>query len=360
MDMLDKAIEFIKSCKPESTAIVYHTGCGDGIASAAILTRTFVKHFGKAPRDVIPASPGKLQHVKFPSSAKQIIFVDIAADQNPDVLLKLKNRAKIAIFDHHQINKNMNKFGILHVHPELFQKRLTGEKYCGSKLTYDICSKITNVTDLAWIAGIGLIHDMGAQHWKEFMDFIYTLHPELKKGKDIYGFDSELGTLTSILTSGRDIKDGERLALQAVLLAEDPEDIRKEEKLVAVKQARDKDVSKYVTNWKKYAKIYKDLDLAVLEVKSKFEIKSPVGTVLSIKNPDYTFVIIDREGNEAKLSFRSQKRKVDCNKLAKLSAVPLGGSGGGHVPAAGAFIPVKNLEAFKKKLPELVKQLSKK
>jgi len=122
--MLNEAADFIRNCKPKNTAVVYHRGCGDGISAAAILIKTFEKYFGERPAKIIYANPGKLDLVKIPAFYEYIIFTDLAADQNLKEVLRWSKRSKIAVFDHHTIANNLNEHGILHVHPDLFQKEL--------------------------------------------------------------------------------------------------------------------------------------------------------------------------------------------------------------------------------------------
>ena len=70
--------------------------------------------------------------------------------------------------------------------------------------------------------------------------------------------------------------------------------------------------------------------------------------MLSIRNPNYTFVIFRKMGDFTNISLRRQDGKVDCGKLAMLATKNLKNSnGGGHTPAAGAFIMTRDLEKFK-------------
>jgi nanoRNase/pAp phosphatase (c-di-AMP/oligoRNAs hydrolase) len=108
------------------------------------------------------------------------------------------------------------------------------------------------------------------------------------------------------------------------------------------------EINEVVENWKEMAEIHEDKQLVFLELKTRFAIKSPVSTILSIKNPNYTFIIFRGKGEHINVSLRRQDGKVDCGKLAGLATKGLeNAGGGGHAPAAGASIMKKDMEKFK-------------
>jgi single-stranded DNA-specific DHH superfamily exonuclease len=354
--MLNLAADFIKHCNPKETTVVYHGGCGDGLAAAAILLRTFQKLFGEMPKAKF-ASPGVVAKLNLHS--KTIIFVDLAVDQEKDYLLNLAKNSKILILDHHQVSNNLNKEGILHVHPDFFSK-IPGVRYPGSKLTFDVCSILTDICDLDWIVAIGLIHDVGAEHWKPFLDKVFAKYPEL--GRKTYTYEGKIGQLVSIITAGQELKNGNELALKVLLEADRPSDILdakipEVEDLLEVNKERMKEFNYYVENWEKLADYNRKLKLVIYDVDLKHKISSALSTALSKRNPNLLFIIMNQESPSVlKINFRQTLEKVDCNWLAKESTKPFGGSGGGHKPAAGARIHPKFKEKFKEKVRELLKE----
>ena len=350
--MLNEGADFIKNCKPKKTAVVYHRGCGDGISAAAVLIKTFERHFNERPAKIIYANPGRLDIVRIPSYYEYIIFVDLAADQNVKELSQWSENAKIAIFDHHKINQDMNKHGILHVHPDIFQKKIESSRYCGAKLTYDICSLVADISDFDWIAGVGIINDVGGSAWKKFLDGIYSKYPELNQSKKKYDFSSQLGEIASLFSAGKDRAGGERLALEVAIGAESPKDLidctGKAALLGKYKKQRETEISSYTTDWKSKAEVYNNL--VIYEIHPKYEIVSPISTIISMQEKKKTVVILRVDGDYVKVSYRNQTATIDCNKLAMQLSELFGGTGGGHPQAAGGIIPVKNLDAFRKKL----------
>jgi single-stranded DNA-specific DHH superfamily exonuclease len=356
MSDLTKAADFIKESKPEETVVVYHGGCGDGLAAAAILQRTFFKLFGSMPKAKF-ASPSVVSKLNLHN--KTIIFADLAVDQEKDYVLGLAKNSRILILDHHQMVNNLNKEGILHVHPDLFGK-IPGVRYPGAKLAFDVCSLITNIDDLDWLVLIGLFHDVGAEYWKPFIDKVFAKYKEL--GKVTYEYKGKIAELVAIMTSGQEMKRGNELALKVLQEAERPSDILEAyspevEELIAANKEREKELTYYLDNWEKLADYNRKLKLVIYDVELKHKISSALSTALSKRHPDLTFIVLNQESPSVlKLNFRQTLEKVDCNWLAKASTEPFGGSGGGHKPASGGRIHPKFKEKFKEKVRELLKE----
>lgn len=354
--MLKSAAEFIKQCEPSETTIVYHGGCGDGITAAAILLRTFKKHFGAMPKSKF-ASPGAVG--KLALSSKFVVLVDLAVGQEKDYLTRLAQNSNILILDHHELTSNLNKeANILQVHPSLFSD-IPGVSYPGAKLAFDACSLLADIQELDWLAAVGLVHDVAGKAWKGFIDSVFNKYKEL--GKKSYTYESKLGEISSILTAGQEIKNGNALALKVCLEAQRPSDILEESlpetsTLVEINKEREKELKYYVDNWEKLAEFDKKLSLVFYDVDLKHRISSAIATSLSLKNPDLLFVIMNKESPAVlKINFRQAQQKVDCAWLARASTEPFGGAGGGHKPAAGARIPPKYKEKFKERVRELLK-----
>jgi single-stranded DNA-specific DHH superfamily exonuclease len=355
MSNLTKAADFIKNCDPKQTTIVYHGGCGDGLASAAILLKTFQKLFEELPKTKF-ASPGVVAKLNIHS--KYIIFVDTAVDQEKNYLLNLAKESKILVLDHHPVNNDLNKDGILHVHPAFFSD-VPGVRYPGAKLTFDVCSLITDTKDMDWIAAIGLIHDVGAEYWKPFMDKVFLKYKEL--GKVTYTYSGKIGELVSLITAGQELRNGNELSLKVLFEAERPSDILEAklpdvEDLMEVNKGREEELKYYVDNWEQLADYNKKLGLVIYDVELKHKISSALSTVLSKKHPDLIFIVMNQEGPSVlKLNFRQTLEKIDCNWLAKESTAEFGGSGGGHKPASGGRIHPKYKEKFKEFVKDLLK-----
>ncbi len=361
MELLSKAAQFLKQAEPVSTAVVYHKACGDGIAAAAIVARTFQKLAGKLPKIIAYAYNEDFKKLSMVlSKYKFAIFVDLAIDRNKDVLVALSKSTKVLIVDHHELTNNLNEFGILHVHPKFFWQG-NSSKYVGAKLAYDICAEVTDVREMCWLAGVGLIHDIGSEDFKDFMNQIYKKFPELKEGKNIYGFESRLGQIVSVITAASYGSKAETAAVKLCIEANDPMAILESKYaearlLMHLKEEINEKIKHYVDNWKKEAACDAKLNLAVYEIKSKHNITGPVSTILSLKNPDVIFVMYKKIGSIIKISTRNQTKRINCDELTKRLAANLtDGIGGGHIPAAGGSFAAKDLKKFLELLPKFVK-----
>lgn len=358
--MMKKAIEFIKNCKGK-TVLVYDTD-GDGIGAAVIVAKTLERLFSKFPV-AIPNSHDenfitkKLYKEILKQKPKFIITLDMPADQGLDFVLKLAKKSKILVIDHHQIHNNLNKFeNIVHLNPVFLKIKMLPYKYCVSKIAYDICSKIINIEDLNWLAGIGIINDYCGEEWKDFLDEVYKKYTDLI-GKELYSFDSNLGYICHLISSGYYFgKKYRGLGYKACLEAPSPAELLKAEtpiskKLKKLYEKVETEIKKAMKNWKKDAEIVENKKLIFLKLKTKMLIQSPISTKISLEKPDYTIVVINTSNEKAYISIRRRDGKVDCGKLASTVVKGLkNSSGGGHVPAAGANILKKDLEEFKNRM----------
>lgn len=359
MDFLEKAADFIKGCN-EKTALIYDID-GDSIGSAVIIAKTIEKMFCYAPEafpinhDLFAVDGGIYKEID-EKEIKNIIIVDVAVDETPEYVLKIAEKAKVLVIDHHQIHKDLNKFkNILYVNPHFWNSKIEPVKYCASKITYDICAKATDVEELSWLAGMGIINDYCGEAWKDFLDTVYEKYPTLKQGKEPYSFDSNLGLINHMITSGyyHSGMRGGKIAYEACLEASSPLELLEVKTLKAkiLKRYYDDvqdDINETVNNWRDGAEVHEDKKLIFLRLNTRFSIQSPVATILGIKIPNYTWVIFRRKGESIHASFRRNDGKVDCGKLAESATKGLeNANGGGHYPAAGAHIMASDLEKFK-------------
>jgi single-stranded DNA-specific DHH superfamily exonuclease len=358
--MIEKAVEFIKNCKGK-TVIVYDTD-GDGIGAAVIVARILKRLFNKFPI-AIPSSHDenfiteKIYKEILKQKPKFIITLDMPVDQELDFVLKLAKKSKILVIDHHQIHNDLNRFeNIIHVNPIFLKIKILPYKYCVSKIVYDLCSKIIDINDLDWLAGIGIINDYCGDEWKDFLDEIYEKYPELK-GKELYSFDSKLGYICHLVSSGYYFgKKYRGLGYKVCLEASSPVELIKAEtpsskQLKRLYEKVENEIKTTMKNWKNDAEIIENKKLILLKLKTKMLIQSPISTKISLEKPDYTIVVINTSGKKAYISLRRRDGKVDCGKLASKVVNGLkNSSGGGHSPAAGANILKKDLEEFKDRI----------
>jgi len=354
--MLRKAAEFLKENGNKKVLIIFDTD-GDGIGAASILAKTLKRVFRKMP-EAMPANHGLsfIDERMFQKSKKfdVIITVDAAVDEKPDYVLRLAKKANILIIDHHQINKNLNGVkNILHVNPNLWKTRFASYKYCTSKIVYDICSKLTNIEDLNWLAGIGIVNDKSEDIWKGFLERVY------KKYKISL---SKLRTVNDIITSGYYYSGSKGVVIgyKACLESSSPVDILKAEtanskKLKKFYDAIEREIVLTAKNWRKNAEIIEDKKLIILKLDTRFSISSPISTKISFEKPNYTVLVTRKHGKMTYMSLRRQDKKVNCGRVAQRAIKDLNNaSGGGHIPAAGIHIMSKDWKTFRERILELL------
>lgn len=355
--MLKEAAEFLKEFGNKKTLIIFDTD-GDGIGSAAILAKTIKRVFKRMP-EAMPANHGlsfidssmvkKIKSKKF----DVIITVDAAVDEKPEYVFELAKKSRILIIDHHQIHRNLNSYKILHVNPNLWKTKFVSYKYCTSKIVYDICSKLTNIEDLDWLAGIGIVNDKSEDTWKDFLGVVYKKYkispPKLRLTNDIitsgYSYSGSKGVMTGY---------------KACLEASSPVDILRAKtsntrRLKKFYDVIEGEIVSEMKNWRRNAEIIEDKKLIILRLNTRFSISSPISTKISFENPHYTVLVIRKHGKVIYMSFRRQDKEVDCGRIAEKAVKNLkDASGGGHIPAAGIHIMSKDWKIFRKRLLELL------
>lgn len=352
--MLKKAADFIKNCRGKSV-IVYDTD-GDGIGAAVILAKTMKRLAKKYPR-VIPKDRGLslisdniIEKVR---GFDNIIFLDIAADERAGDVTRIAKKSRIMVLDHHQARKDLNKSGILHVNPFLFQKKLPSSSYCTSKLAFDICSTLEDVGGLDWIAAMGMVNDKAEKVWKGFMKRVYK-----KYGISAGNFKKVNDIVTSSYMFSK--KAYFAASFKACMESEKPQDILKgrnahSKKLLRLYNAVEKEIMSVMKRWDKTAEVFSDKKVIILELKTKLSISSVVSTIISLKKPHYTVFVAKIDGKFVSVSLRRQDGKVNCGLLArKLTENIRNSSGGGHIPAAGIKIMRSDWKKIRKRILEIL------
>src|SRR3989338_10444217 len=146
MVQMKKAIQFLENVKKTDEIVVVFNNDGDGISSCVLLDK-FLKITGRKKPYIInkpmPMDKNIIQRIQTTVPHK-IIFLDIAADQQQNVLKKLGVICDMMIVDHHQVFKDMNSKNIVHYNPRMEQHDVyMSTSYC----VYKICSKLSDMSE---------------------------------------------------------------------------------------------------------------------------------------------------------------------------------------------------------------------
>lgn len=357
-ELKGKCLDFIRSITTSDAVAVIHDADPDGISSAAIISETIKNLRGNGVdffiSDKLRVYPENLLKELKQKQVNRIISLDIALEENQEAVKLLSSFAKLMIIDHHKINNAVPE-KVLLIKPQLLYEDADPSQYCTSKFIYDLCSEISNVECMDWIACVGIIADMNYRSWKPFFNATIKKY---KFAPNEDPFRTILGRVTSIISSSifYDEKNIPKIA-EAVVNAKSPQDILKSE-LAQYEKAVQKEISFYRTNAKKNAEFYDDINLIYYEISPKFDIKSVVSTLISLDYKDSTVIVVDARNEFMGASGRNQSGKVAVNDLFLDAVKGLeNANGGGHKASAGAGFMRKDHAVFKKRVIDLLRKL---
>lgn len=354
--------------KKNDKIAIYHDADPDGTCSAVILAKAIHQQRGKYPDYHLSPTGGErflpdetINNLK--KKKVTILFTtDIALDEHPEQLKKASEFARIIVFDHHKLYHDVNNERILLIKPQLFTT-IDPSKYCTSKLIYDYCSRHADLKNNDWIAAVGIISDMTADEWKDYLTQTFARHSypsePLPRAQDY--FNTPIGTISKLISSA-EVYDEKNVNLcyNLLLKAKKPDDIIKS-KLTKFEQAISTEINTYLENTEKNAEIYPNLELIYYHIQPKYNIKSPLCTLASIKYHDKTILLITTIDGRAHVSARRHDRKLAVNDLLEKACKKIPNSNaGGHIPAAGATFPAQHLPEFKKRIITILRKRIKK
>jgi single-stranded DNA-specific DHH superfamily exonuclease len=346
-ELISPARDFIESIKPKDRVAIVHGHDADSICSAAILYKLIKSENKTDPILVVSELNSHLKEKTF-EKIKRIkpsytIIVDIA-NIGVDIITNMRVFSKVMIIDHH-VPKGYAK--ITYVNPRIFDR----DSYLpATYVCYKIYENFTNPKDIAWIAGIGTLGDMGM---KNCLDLFEKLKREYKELVDDFGLDDEvliekslLGELTQIVDSGMIVNDiaGSVFSLKVLIGAKKYNDVISNKTLSKHYKMVENEFKLIEKDFEKNKKIVDSL--VVYEIKSKMKLKSAFSNYLERKFDDKVIVVYQKEEKSYNISLREGKKiKTDLDSLAKEAVVGIeGADGGGHPSSAGIRVPIRYIK----------------
>jgi len=350
-NLLARSDKFFKSLTLKDNIALLHDTDPDGTTSGKIIVEAIQQLGAKVSLFLINErkehfiSDEKIKVMK-QHNINILITTDKTVDSNPDQIKKIEQFANIVVFDHHIIEHDISSEKTIFLKPQLIFDGVPPDRYCSAKLSYDILSRITNLNHLDWICAVGVIGDMAYPAWPEFMDNVYKKYNIKSQPNPI---DTSLGMVTQLISFAESLGEAEtcfNLILQSNTIELATKNLQQYN---IVKQ----ELEEYINNAEKVVKKYNNDQLIIYEIDSKYKIKSMLSTALSQRfYPNKTLIIVQQIDNEMTISARRQDCKKNMNKLLKLALGSLNGNAGGHAPASGASVGVKDYPEFKKRLIE--------
>lgn len=338
----EKAQEFLKDSSGKRVHI-FHDSDADGIGAGLQLFHT-LKRLGAKPTISTHKERDDILSREAYEAAKSLGAQRvIIADVNPisfktyDDFTEIFGDTPTLILDHHHVEPYEKE---VYVHAGKLNG-VEGSDYCTAKLAYDLCTSVLSTAqEFAWLAAAGIIGD------RNYMFFADTIRKALVQegfDPDQDMFNSEISVVNDSIQCCQAIdndalqsylqklQDCETLADAFKLGNPHPEVIKEFEKFVSI---ADKQVGTQPVIW--------------IELDTDLGISGWVSNAVSGKHEDEIIVVYRDKGDAYTMSLRNQSRKVHLGNIAQKCSEAVGGSGGGHMPAAGAKVPKERFSEYQK------------
>ena len=215
---------------------------------------------------------------------------------------------------------------------------------CVAFTIYETARQNFDLSKLEWLVCATMISEFSYKD-KSNLDFLKEHYPEIKLESIM---DSEPGEMSKKISSAIIYFKGKEKKVYDLILKNKLNRLDKYQKIV------DGEIKTLVEKFKREAEFYPEKNLYLYQAHPKFSVTSVVTTILSVKEPEKTFVFIsdiDDEPDFYKVSSRHNDEKEDMGQLMKKGIEGMeNATAGGHVPAAAARFLKKDLEKFKENL----------
>ncbi len=349
MNPENSAKQFLQDITEKDGVVIVFNNDADGVCSCALVEKYLEKKGCGKPFVIsqpMPPEDSLIRKIQTTVPTK-IIFLDMAIDQEQGFMKKLGGLCEMLIIDHHQITKDMNSKHIVHMNPRLKNK---GIYQSATYLAYKLLSQVTDMSDSMWVAAVGMIADYNLDDSQDIVEEIRKKY-EIKESKL---YDSHLGRLADMISSA---KASKQLSMEQLVTLftemKDPYDFDAKNggKLVSAYQEVENELVQIRQELD--TKTEKIGDIIFYKFSSKYNLRSPVSTMLSEKHRDKIVMVYEKVTSWIDVSARNQSKRYNLGLLLKEAAEGLKASAGGHEAAAGAKIAEKDWEKFRERLIEL-------
>lgn len=357
-NLLEKFDAFARNLKSSDRIAVYHDSDPDGTCSAVIVAKAVERLTGKK----IAMHIGRIKNERYISTElasrlkqnniNKIITVDISVDEKIEGVLAAQEFADVLVVDHHKIYCDLNNVSkkILMLKPQMLYNDIDPTPYCAAKFSYDLFSRCIDLSDLDWVASVGIIGDVGSKMWPEFLSAVFKKYEFVVK-KDF--FKSKMGKIAHFISSAEVYDDKNvDVCFDVLFNAKHPKDVLDSVLKKFAKTIED-EINYFVNNAKKLAEFHNDIGLVFYFVKPKYAIKSPLSTIIGFKYPKKTVMVVSKDDDRINVSARRQDKKLAVNDLLEEITFDFKNSNaGGHSASAGAAFPAEYFQEFKRRLIE--------
>lgn len=327
-------LEFIHNLREgDNIALISHIDL-DGIASAKVMNQIITPKIMKLVH--YEEINSNLVRELESEGINKVIITDLGMD-NPENLCRLEEFCEVLIIDHHQFKKDLNSEKTVFIN---------SKKYCASFICYSLVSKIKDVENIDWLVALACVADC---IWEENLEFMRGVYE--KYGQRFNASNPREGRFWELIKifSLSIIYFQKNLVEFYVKIKEELDYVEKlREYSQVVKKELEENKQKFGEEKERIAGGW------FFEVKSNFNIGSLLATDLSLKDKEEIIILsIKKDGGFYKISARENDMKRNMALLLQKATEGLMyDDAGGHVPAAGARVAVKDYREFKRRLKE--------
>lgn len=332
----DNGKKFIGNLKLSDKIILVHHKDADGTYSAAIALIALQRLNKKITKIITGTTERSDDIVKAIRNYNKVIIVDIGID----ILFKELNKTdkEILYIDHHLTVDEKLGENIVYINPRLENENTYQP---ATYVVYKFFSRLVDLSDKEWLAVIGTIGDYGYEDCRDLLDRYIKVKDKRDMWKTKYG-------KAVIQTVGAATRIGFEKLLKILIGSNSFEELANNKQIKTAYKKYDKLYNEAKKQFWKNAERFDDVNLIFSVLSSKMErVGSAIATETSTKYPDKIIFLLEKVDDFYKIHARYQKGKINLGKMLREMGV-----GGGHGPAAGGKIELRELNGFKKRLLE--------
>ena len=331
-----KFVTFVGQLRPETRVLIFHDSDADGV-SAGVVLRVALQRLGFV--NVVRTAPTRERDAW--SESNRLLI----ADHRPEALFLLDLGSR-----HEAIAEGVRACIIDHHRPdgippgaELITGYLRDPIPNTSLMVYELCGAVADVSDLDWIAAIGVLSDLGER----------APFPLIAEVKRRYS-SADLKEVTTLVNAARRAsfyqpetaaRAVEQHRTPAELLNSDSPDV------AALREARE-EVKRELALAKKAAPKFSG-NVALVRVHSKCQVHPVIAQIWRTRLPKYIVIVANDRYLPGRVNF-SMRTAAAINLLDFLGAIDLGEGEGsyarGHDQATGGSLPVARWNLLLSKL----------
>jgi len=344
--LFNSTLNFIRSIKEKDRILIVCDDDVDGLCSAIVLKKTLermgIKRIKTSQTSIYKITKTNFNLRKF----SKIIVMDLGIYSLQKDLKELLGR-NFLLIDHHPITQKIKSKNVIVINPrennpEIYQPT--------SYITYKLCSRLTKIKDMEWVAVLGTLGDYGFDDCKDLI----KKYIHIKKKNEIW--KTKFGKVAVILSVGIS-NFGPTFIFDIIKKSKNLSEIFRNKKLRKVYKKHSKFFGSEKKRFWKNVEIFKDIKLIISTTPENEKlIDKSVVSAISSEHLDTIIILIQKVDDVYRANVRYHGGDINLGELLSYSAW---GEGGGHRQAAGALIPLNKLSEFKKRFVKRIEELRK-